>query len=110
MEKELEGEAEMTTETVEKSKMNSDSSADCDDFLDEYEEWMDNYLEMMEKYKADPAAFVGTKEWNDMGAKAVEWTTKSGQLALDCATDSDYEDRMNAIQEKADKKMKELGL
>lgn len=109
-EKERDGDTEMSIETVDESTADSDSTTDCDEFLDEYEEWMDSYLEMMEKYKADPAAFVGTKEWTEMGTKALEWTTKSGQLALDCATDSDYEERMNAIQEKADKKMKELGL
>ncbi len=102
---------ELKAESAEGSDSETSGSiADCDEFLDEYEEWMDDYLAMMEKYKDDTMAMVSSEEYREMGTKALEWTNQAAQLALKCSNDPDYEERMNEIQDKADKKMDELGL
>ncbi|NAS14261.1 DUF6591 domain-containing protein [Poritiphilus flavus] len=102
---------EIKSEAAEGSDAESSGSiADCDEFLDEYEEWMDDYLAMMEKYKDNTMAMVSSEEYREMGTKAMEWTNQAAQLALKCSSDPDYEERMDEIQKRADKKMEELGL
>jgi len=100
---------EMTVEETKSSATSSEPASDCDEFIDEYEDWMDSYLALLEKHKDNPAALAGTKEYNDMTMKYIEWASQGSKLAIDCATNSSYGERMKEIQDKADKKLKELG-
>ncbi len=100
---------EMTSEEVKTTAVSSQKAADCDEFLDEYEAWMDEYLELLDKHKDNPAALAGTKEFSDMTMKSMEWASQGAQLAMDCASNSSYEKRMKEIQEKSNKRMKEMG-
>lgn len=82
----------------------------CDEFIDQYEEWMDNYLLLLEKYMKDPMDSKLMGEYMKLAEESVSWMEQwSGKLAI-CASKDKYEKRFNEISERAEKKMKELGL
>lgn len=89
----------------------SETIDDCDEFIDSYEAWMGDYLALLEKYKDNPTDLISAPEYSQMTMQAAEWATSwSTKLATSCAANSGYEKRMREIQEKADKKLKEIGL
>ena len=84
---------------------------DCDDFIDQYEEWMEGYIALLEKYKEDPIDLVNSSEYTQMTMQAIDWTSKwNTTLAASCATNPTYEKRMKVIQEQMEKKLKTIGL
>lgn len=102
---------DMSSEEVTKSDLvNEEKSGDCDDFIDEYEEWMENYVALLGKHKDNPTALVSSPEYTSMTMDMINWSSRWRELAIDCATDPDYERRFNEIQEKADKEMEALGI
>ncbi len=97
----LEKEAEITP---------ADKAKNCDEFVDKYEKWMDNYLVLMEKYMKNPMNQEMLQQFAKVQTEAMEWVSQwQGAMVL-CANDEKYEKRFNEISEKAEKKMKELGL
>lgn len=102
---------EMTSEDGTKSEMVvEEKSGDCDDFIDDYEKWMEEYVALLSQHKDNPMGLVASEKYTSMSMEMINWSSKWSQLATDCASNPDYEKRMNEIQEKVDKQMEELGL
>lgn len=110
--KESKNEKQQAAEEIVKSDNDKDfkEARDCDEFIDKYEEWMDNYLVLLEKYMKDPMDSKLMGEYMKLAEESVFWLEEwSGKLAV-CASEDKYEKRFNEISEKAEKKMKELGI
>ena len=88
----------------------SEKSGDCDDFMDDYEQWMERYIELMGKYKDNPVGLASSPEYTSMSMEMMEWSSKWSSLAIDCAKYPKYEKRFNKIQKKADKELEALGI
>ena len=83
--------------------------SDCDDFLDQYEMWMDDYLEILEGYMKNPMDASLSQKYMKSAQEAATWATKWGAFSV-CAAKDEYVERFDKIHEKAEAKMKELGL
>ena len=97
-------------ESVKSSLVDEEKSGDCDDFIDDYEKWMDEYVALLGEYKENPMGLVASEKYTSMSMEMMNWSSKWSELAVDCASDPEYEERINKIQEKADKEMEALGL
>ena len=97
------------TEESADNKKSDDKIKDCDDFLDKYEEWMDDYMALLEKYMENPLDADMAMEFMELSGEAVTWATQWGAM-YDCAGDEEYEKRFDEIEEKAEKKLEEMGL
>lgn len=82
---------------------------DCDDFLEQYEDWTKEYARFMEKYKDNPGQAYGDQEFIKMLSSATTWTTEWATIVSSCAVNPFYEKRMKEITQNMDDKMKELG-
>jgi len=82
----------------------------CDDFLDNYEKWMDNYIALLSKHKDNPLELATSKEYIETMSQGSDWMMKWLSKHGACAQDKKYSARMKDIQEKGDKKLKELGM
>jgi len=110
--KESKNEKQKPAEEIVKSDDDSDfkEAKNCDEFIDKYEEWMDNYLLLLEKYMKDPMDSKLMEEYMKLAEESMVWMEQwSGKLAV-CASRDKYEKRFNEISERAEKKMKELGI
>ena len=98
----------------EQEILNSDDSnnkiVDCDDFLDRYEKWIDNYLVLMEKHVKNPTDAKLGQEFMKVAQEASTWTQQWTSNFYVCVTQDKYQKRFEKISDKANKKMKELGL
>jgi hypothetical protein len=101
------GEAEATEQTSDDAT--TVAAKDCDEFLDNYEEWVDDYLVVVEAFIKDPTNIEISQEYADQVQTAGVWYTDWVKYA-GCAAQEKYEKRFEAIGEKVDAKMKELGL
>lgn len=82
----------------------------CDEFIDQYEKWMDDYVKMLEKYMKNPMDSKLMEEYMKLAQESMNWMNQwNGKLAV-CASKEKYEKRFNDITERAEKKMKELGI
>ena len=88
---------------------NSERIEDCDDFLEQYEDWTKEYARFMEKYKDNPGQAYGDQEFIKMLSSATTWTTEWATIVSSCAVNPFYEKRMKEITQNMDDKMKELG-
>ncbi|MBX2827362.1 MAG: hypothetical protein KTR22_04335 [Flavobacteriaceae bacterium] len=103
---------QMETESVE---LKSDTETNvaltgCDKFLNEYEAWMNGFIEIMARHKDDPVGLVGDPEYTKTMGEGIDWATRWMQQPQACMANSNYSKRFDAIQERAETKMKELGL
>ena len=87
----------------------SENMEDCDDFIDNYEEWSEEYVAFLSKYKDNPMKAVTSPEYAEMMQKASAWSQQWLSLSISCAQNSSYEEKVNEITEKMDAKVKELG-
>ena len=102
---------DMTGDEDSKSDLRTDEkSGDCDDFMDDYEQWMESYVELIGKYKDNPVGLASSPEYTSMTMEMMEWTSKWSSLAMDCAKYPKYEKRFNKIQKKAEKELEALGI
>ena len=90
-------------------RTDSEGTKDCDDFLDQYEEWSEEYVAFLSKYKDDPMKAVTSPEYSQMMLKASSWSQEWLSLSMSCAQNQSYEERVQEIADKMDAKMKELG-
>jgi len=81
----------------------------CDDFLDTYESWTDDLITLMAKHKDDPVTLATSPEYINTMMEGVNFIQDWNTIAISCGTDSSYEKRMKAIQQKMKDKQKELG-
>jgi len=100
-----------TESTVEEMSDNGNlkKADNCDEFIDQYEKWMDDYLKLLEKYMKNPMDAALSQQYMTLAQEAMNWYEQWGKLAT-CASNDKYQKRFDEIAEKADKKMKELGL
>lgn len=104
-------EAVVVADTGEtKSGKKEVKNKDCEDFLDEYEQWMDEFVDLMRKYKDNPIGLVSDPAYTTTMSEGITWATDWMQKPTTCIGSSYYQKRFDAIQEKSKKKMKELGL
>jgi len=83
---------------------------DCEEFIEQYEEWTDEYMSFMEKYKDNPMGAVSSPEYSKMMTKAASWSQNWLSVSASCTVNSSaYQKRFEKISEKVEKKMKELG-
>ncbi|MDC8004923.1 hypothetical protein POV27_12750 [Aureisphaera galaxeae] len=113
--KKKEADNETATTQVEETERgasgeNSLALTACDKFLNEYEAWMNGFIEIMARHKDDPVGLVGDPEYTKTMGEGIDWATRWMQQPQACMTNSNYSKRFDAIQERADAKMKELGL
>ena len=96
-------------ETTESSEHSEENLKDCDDFIDQYEEWSEEYIAFMTKYKDDPVKAVTSPEYSEMMLKASTWSQQWLSLSVSCAQNSKYEERVEEISNRMEQKMEELG-
>ena len=104
---------EKAKEATEQSTSESDDfkkSKDCDEFLDQYEEWMDNYIVTIEKYMKNPMDAALAQEFQKVGQEGANWMTQWNSKLVYCSSVEKYQKRIDEITEKADKKLKEMGI
>ena len=109
--KEAEEAVDETTVTEESTEaVDTDKAKDCDEFIDQYEAWMDNYLVFLEKYLKNPLDAATSEEYMKLSQESLNWMTQwTGNLYF-CAAQEKYARRFEEISDKAEAKMKELGL
>jgi hypothetical protein len=101
---------EKSEELTEVSDSKIGDAKDCDEFIDQYEEWMDNYIVMIEKYMKNPADATLLNEYMKLAQEGMTWMNQwNGKLSY-CASQDKYQERFDEITEKAEKKLKELGI
>ena len=101
---------------TEESSSNSTESGDfkeaknCDEFIDQYEEWMDDYIVVIEKFMKNPTDADLMNEYMKVAEESMNWMNQwNSKLAL-CASDEKYEKRFDEISERAEKKLNEMGI
>ncbi|WP_299550128.1 hypothetical protein [Seonamhaeicola sp.] len=83
---------------------------DCDDFLNTYETWANDFLALMAKHKDNPIELVSSPEYSKTLTKSTQFMQAWQNIALSCASNEHYSKRMKVIQQRLEKKKKELGL
>jgi hypothetical protein len=99
-----------STEISDEDPTKVGEAKDCDEFIDQYEEWMDNYIVMIEKYMKNPADATLLNEYMKLAQEGMTWMNQWNSKLFYCASQDKYQERFDEISEKADKKMKELGI
>lgn len=110
--KQSKNEAEDPSEEITKSAEDTEfkEAKNCDEFIDQYEKWMDDYILLLEKYMKNPMDPELMGNYMKVAQESMNWMNQwNGKLAV-CASKKKYEKRFNEISERAEKKMKELGL
>ena len=83
---------------------------DCDEFVDQYEKWMDNYIALLDKYMKNPMDAALMQEYMKVAEESMNWLNQWNSKLYHCASKEKYQKRFDEISEKAEKKLKELGL
>ena len=101
---------------AEESSSNSTESGDfkdaknCDEFIDQYEKWMDDYVVLIDKFMKNPTDADLMNEYMKVAEESMNWMNQwNSKLAL-CASEEKYEKRFDEITERAEKKLKEMGI
>ena len=81
---------------------------DCDDFLDNYDQWTDDYLKVLKAFKEDPTNVEITQEYAALSESMSTWYTDWTNY-VQCASREKYQKRFQDIADKLEKGMKELG-
>ena len=87
-----------------------EATKDCDDFIDQYEEWMDAYLKFVEKYMKNPMDAALSEQYMKLANESIEWTNQWATKGVLCGSQEKYEKRFEEISERAEKKFEERGL
>ncbi|NOR74880.1 MAG: hypothetical protein GQ525_06955 [Draconibacterium sp.] len=101
-----------TDELINKSleTNNFKEAKDCDEFIDQYEKWMDNYIVLIEKYMKNPMDAELMQEYMKVAQESMNWMNQWNNKLSSCASKEKYEKRFEEITEKAEKKLKEMGI
>ncbi len=100
---------EQNGEAVNTEQGDEQTIKDCDDFLDQYEQWTDDYLEVLEAYTKDPTNIEISKDFVALSQSMENWYLQWTDY-IQCASNPKYEKRWQAISDKVDNKMEELGM
>jgi Family of unknown function (DUF6591) len=101
-----------STELLEGDSDSKDigEAKDCEEFIDQYEKWMDDYIKMIEKYMKNPTDATLLNEYLKLAQEGSSWMTQWNSKLYYCASKEKYQKRFDEITEKAEKKLKELGI
>ena len=88
----------------------SEKANSCDEFIDDYEKWMDAYILLIEKYMKSPMDATLSEEYMKLAQESINWTNEWSTKLVFCASQEKYEKRFEEISERAEKKLKEMGL
>ena len=99
---------EAMSEAIEASEFKE--AKDCDEFIDQYDKWMDDYLKVIEKYMDDPMDAAMAEEFKNVAIEGASWMTQWSTNLMYCASEEKYQKRFEEISEKADEKLKEMGI
>lgn len=83
---------------------------DCDEFIDQYDKWMDDYIKVIDKYMNDPMDATVAEEFQKVALEGVNWMTQWTSNLTYCASEEKYQKRFDEISDKAEKKLKEMGI
>ena len=86
-----------------------EKAEDCDQFIDQYEEWSEEYIAFLSKYKDEPMKAVTSPEYGQMMSKASSWSQEWLSISVSCAQNSSYEEKVEAIMNRMEEKIEELG-
>ena len=92
------------------NKIASENIKTCDDFLNTFEAWTDDLITIMAKHKDDPVTLAMSPEYIDTMMEGMNFSQQWATISMSCATNSSYEKRMKAIQNKLKKRTEELGM
>ena len=73
----------------------------CEQFLNDYENWVDEVIIIYKKIKENPTDIKNTKKMMEATQKMSEWSQKWTKL-YDCANTEKYSKRMEDIQARVD--------
>jgi len=96
--------------TVLQDNDDFDKAKDCDEFIDQYEEWMNNYVELLEKYMKNPTDATISSEYLKVAQESMNWLTQWNSKLYFCAAKEKYQKRFEEITAVAEKKLEELGI
>lgn len=82
----------------------------CDEFINQYEIWMDSYLEIMDNYMKNPMDATLMQDYLKIAEENVKWVTQWDNKFAYCASSKKFEERFNKINEKAEKRLNDLGI
>ena len=102
------GENEESTDNLETGDFKE--AKDCDEFIDQYEKWMDDYIVLIEKYMKNPMDATLSQEYIKVAQEGVGWMTQWSSNLAYCAAKDKYQKRFDEITEKAEEKLKEMGI
>ena len=98
------------TELEENTDSKIGEAKDCDEFIDQYEKWMDDYIKMIDKYMKNPTDATLMNEYMKLAQGGMTWMNQWNGKLYYCASQDKYQKRFDEISERAEKKMKELGI
>jgi len=101
-----------TDQSSDKSIESSDlkNAKDCDEFIDQYEKWMDDYIVLIDKYLKNPMDATLMEEYMTVAEESIDWMSQWSTNLSYCASIEKYQKRFDEISEKAEKKLKEMGI
>ena len=101
-----------TDQSSDKSLESNDlkKAKDCDEFIDQYEEWMDDYIILIDKYMKNPMDATLMQEYMTVAEESINWMSQWSTNLSYCASIEKYQKRFEEISEKAEKKLKEMGI
>lgn len=99
-----------STEEVSSESEDLEEAKNCEEFIDQYEEWSDDYIELLEKYMKNPTDASLSQKFMEQAEKATFWMEQWNSKLIYCASQEKYQKRFDEISERADKKLKELGI
>lgn len=102
-------ENESSSKEVEINDDTKSVAKNCDEFLDQYEEWNNESIKLLEAMIKNPMDMELTNKYMMLGSEAMEWTSNWSNF-YDCAAKEKYQKRFDEIAEKTEQKLKELGL
>ena len=109
------GNNQSKNESEESSSKSTESgdfkeAKNCDEFIAQYEKWMDDYVVLIDKFMKNPSDADLMNEYMKVAEESMSWMNQwNSNLAL-CASQEKYEKRFDEITEKAEKKLKEMGI
>lgn len=99
-------------EVIEDAEESSEfaEAKNCDEFIDQYEEWMDNYIDLLDKYMKNPMDATLMEDYMKVAEEGTNWMTQWTTKLMPCAAKEKYQKRFDEISERADKKLAEMGI
>ncbi|UCG27153.1 MAG: hypothetical protein JSV24_09270, partial [Bacteroidales bacterium] len=100
-------ETQKSDEEMIEEEATDEKIADCDEFLDKYDEWMNDYVDFLEAYMSGSNDPELAQKYTEVAQEAAGWASQWSGLAA-CVMNETYQKRFEEIAAKAEEKMKEL--